>query len=246
MLMTLTVLTDALQINDPQIVDPITITAEHPLAATAWPAHVDEDVSSPSTVCSVVTTTTVAQTPQLKLQLTAVSPMLSRSMSPQHDEFSSETCADVANGVGRCIAALAHIQDMWLPTKSPETNKKKPPTLFNGVFAVAMSLLTARCTTAGELAMACVLIKRALRGEFNPLGLIISSVNARRVLIAAVRLCAKAHSDEYYAIPTMCAAAGQPQSEYFFSIMAECEWKLFVALDMNCFVTQSELDGLPL
>lgn len=218
--------------------DTISITDHFTISPASTMMAGDDDICTPSTVCSVMTTSTAAaQSPQKTLMTAPPTPMAPNGIAHQSHSISAKSWEDVADVVARCVATVA------------QTQMKKPSDavmakMTEALATVAHSLLLSGCTTADELSLACVLICRASRSDRNPQGLIISSANARRVLVSAVRLSAKAHSDEYYSISTMCAAGGLPKSADFVAIMAESEWKLFAALDMNCFVTATELSDV--
>lgn len=228
----------------PLLIGPIHIADVHPATFVESPAPTmlgvdDTDVSSPSTVCSVMTSTTVGQSPPGKaLHMDVASPLASAgTLSIGITPIVDESFAVVATAIANCVSAVAQTQC------KKHVSAKNATVMTNAVACVAMSLLKAGCTTSDELSMACVLIRRASRSEANPQGMLISASNTRRVLVSAVRLCAKGHSDEYFSIETMCVAAGLPTSDDFLRIMAECEWKLFIALDMNCSISRSELDA---
>jgi hypothetical protein len=220
--------------------DTITITEHFTISPASTMMGPDDDVCTPSTVCSVMTTSTaVAQSPQKTLLTAPPTPSTPSSVAVQgaYHSILAESIDEVANVVARSVATVAHLQ-------SKKPSDAAAAKMTEALATVARSLLQSGCTTADELSLACVLICRAARGDGNPDGLVISAANARRVLVSAVRLSAKAHSDEYYSISTMCTAAGLPKSAEFVAIMAESEWKLFAALDMNCFVSATELNDV--
>lgn len=77
------------------------------------------------------------------------------------------------------------------------------------------------------LIFALVIAKRlAHSGSFA-----ISWANCRRVLLCVVMLAGKIHADEYYTFSTLAACVGMPVTPTTMSSLAQCEWKICVALD---------------
>lgn len=188
---------------------------------------------SPSTVCSVVTTTTTALTPQKFLGDTASS--ITAATSTDDD-----IAVHVAHVLGHAMVAQAP------EGSNPQTVKYA--NLLSDLTTITGNLLSSGCTSGDELMLACAIILRSARSSENPNGLVLAHANLRRVLVAAIRLVAKAHSDEYFSIGTMCAAANHKTlphaSSDFLAMMATCEWKLFEALGMNCSVSMDEFNAL--
>lgn len=130
----------------------------------------------------------------------------------------------------------AHFVDAFLEpvkfnhTKQPTAQLDAKEKVREVVHSIATRLYSGLICPREHFVLASILLQRAKEsGTFT-----IQPSNARRAVIAALHLAAKAHSDEYFTLQTMCSSAGLPSTPEFVTMTATCEWKLFVSVEMNC------------
>ena len=102
------------------------------------------------------------------------------------------------------------------------------------VFLPLCALVDGGFCSRDTLTFALVIAKRLAASGFA-----ISWANCRRVLLCVIMLAGKIHADEYYTFSTLAACIGIPVTTNTMSSLAQCEWKICVALD---FVLQCSLD----
>lgn len=110
------------------------------------------------------------------------------------------------------------------------------------VFAMLNNLASGGWATATSIVIACALLRRAILFPHHSAKLSVSPATTRRLLIAALRLAAKFHEDEYFTLHDMCLHADIPHSDDAVRMTASSEWKLFLALDMNCSLPVDEYE----
>lgn len=235
----------------------------------------DDVCSTPSTVCSVISTNTVtpAQKPLclvLDGDATATTPADQRVTFDGHARTHTDDMGlhplqlDVPHAVVRGILdAMAVMQHTANPSVSTPTkaapripSSRVVQALTADLGSIVSKLLAQGYTTEGELLIALALIHKATTPSSSTAvchdansdkkcgTLRVTNANARRVIISAIRLAAKCHSDEYFTIKDICQVASLSPTQDFHRLVAECEWKMFLALDMDCAVSIELLEAV--
>ncbi len=144
-----------------------------------------------------------------------------------HDESALSDKNDrLCLGAAVCFVRLFSTSDVAESSQRRSSLTGAQHRVHSLVFTPLRTLVHGGFCSRGTLAFALVIAKRLASSGF-----LISWANCRRVLLCVIMLAGKVHADEYYTFSTLAACVGMPVTSNTMSSLAQCEWKICVALD---------------